>query len=381
MPNILKVLRSTTAAARPTGRAFGEIYWNNEDKTFGVVDDTGSPVDLAIALPPADDKLYAITRSSTPASDPAMYKEVSPLLAYDTLTLYVSPTGTPVPPNPDTTPSDTFDSLSSALAWVSDHVASARVLRINFEAGTYDDPATFLSAPLVSSLELIGAGSTVTTLNIPGQFISNALVSNVTAMTVDFDGSNGVGSSFVANGNVTLSNDTVMSRQGSGSLIGATGGITVANSAVVDISGESAGGRRLLEAVNGITLIGACEVTIANASTNNGIADLVNTKFQIGTASTLTVTGGSGEVNLIGATSYIESGPSGSPTLNNVVFNYDDAAVEEPPADGNSYQRQRAQGSVAQGQWVPAAGGVFRVVNTPPQAGDGLVDDVWVVVP
>jgi hypothetical protein len=46
MPNILKLLRSITPGARPTGRTYGEAYVNLADKQFGVFDNSNAPQDL-----------------------------------------------------------------------------------------------------------------------------------------------------------------------------------------------------------------------------------------------------------------------------------------------------------------------------------------------
>ena len=46
MPNVVQSLRSITPGARPTGKLEGELYVNLPDKQFGMIDETGAPVDL-----------------------------------------------------------------------------------------------------------------------------------------------------------------------------------------------------------------------------------------------------------------------------------------------------------------------------------------------
>lgn len=47
MSSVIQVLRSSTAGARPTGRAPGELFWNDTDGIFGIVKLDGSTMNLA----------------------------------------------------------------------------------------------------------------------------------------------------------------------------------------------------------------------------------------------------------------------------------------------------------------------------------------------
>ena len=60
MPNPLKILRSSVAGLRPTGKTPGELYVNFADGVVGYIDEAGQPVDIdtsgggpAYVLPPA----------------------------------------------------------------------------------------------------------------------------------------------------------------------------------------------------------------------------------------------------------------------------------------------------------------------------------------
>ena len=46
MSNVLQILRSSTAAARPTGRQPGELFVNFTDGVMGYIDAGGNAVDL-----------------------------------------------------------------------------------------------------------------------------------------------------------------------------------------------------------------------------------------------------------------------------------------------------------------------------------------------
>ena len=48
MANTVRILHSSTAGARPTGKSFGELWVNDADKVLGYINATGNPVELGV---------------------------------------------------------------------------------------------------------------------------------------------------------------------------------------------------------------------------------------------------------------------------------------------------------------------------------------------
>ncbi len=84
MTNKMQILRSTTAALRPTGQPAGTLYWNEPDQRLGITTIAGTNIDLGWPEVPADGKSYARHRK---VGVLGTWKEVAALRTFDDLTL------------------------------------------------------------------------------------------------------------------------------------------------------------------------------------------------------------------------------------------------------------------------------------------------------
>lgn len=196
MANKLQVLRSTVAAARPTGEPAGVPYFNNADERFGIVKVDGSALDLGWPDTPGDGLTYGRTKGIV-AGDLGEWAAVSTRDGYAGLAMNVATTGVvdPVDPVGDTVGSgDPFSTVQALFDWVANNIDWVGHLTVAVGVGTFTEVGGLTISPPANRVNVVGQGSGSTTIDVGGSTLQAAY-----AHTIRFESMTITGTSVVLN--------------------------------------------------------------------------------------------------------------------------------------------------------------------------------------
>jgi hypothetical protein len=214
-------------------------------------------------------------------------------IIWTSVTVNVSPTGTPNPPDP--LAGDAFDSLQSALTYLSRyHIAASAAVVIQLASGTYSQAAmTSVAHPDGMRIYVRGNGQNATILNCStGGIQVVGSLGELSDLTIQGNGSAGdsrLGLWVLAGGYAGVGNLTCRGFATSGISLGGSASVNIGAGATVTVANNGETGVVQRE---GSTIYGGAGSTLE--AQNNGVNQLVMDGISEAVIDTIHTTGGSG---------------------------------------------------------------------------------------